>query len=141
MSKIGYHCSIMSRKSHLFRQWGKGWVVFKYERLPNICYWCGCLNHVDRDYDLWLDSEGTLDKEHQEYGAWIRTTPFTKTKRSVVNVPGFYDTRKKGSKANGMKDGRTSMSVEAEGRSVADSQVPFFNLEKMDAVERVNANL
>ena len=25
------------------------WVSFKYECLPNICYWCGCLNHDDRD--------------------------------------------------------------------------------------------
>ena len=25
------------------------WVSFKYERLPNICYWCGYLNHDDRD--------------------------------------------------------------------------------------------
>ncbi|XP_030970196.1 uncharacterized protein LOC115990508 [Quercus lobata] len=24
-------------------------VSFKYERLPNICYWYGCLNHDDRD--------------------------------------------------------------------------------------------
>ncbi|KAK9991871.1 hypothetical protein SO802_026856 [Lithocarpus litseifolius] len=35
----------------------QGWVSFKYERLPNICYWCGCLSHVDKDYELWLDSE------------------------------------------------------------------------------------
>lgn len=25
------------------------WVSFKYERLHNICYWCGCLTHGDRD--------------------------------------------------------------------------------------------
>lgn len=27
-------------------------VSFKYERLPNICYWCSQLTHNDRDYDL-----------------------------------------------------------------------------------------
>lgn len=36
------------------------WVSFKYERLPNICYWCGCLDHDDKDCGIWLDSEGTL---------------------------------------------------------------------------------
>jgi len=24
-------------------------VSFKYERLPNLCYWCGCLMHDDKD--------------------------------------------------------------------------------------------
>ena len=32
----------------------KHWVKFKYERLPSICYWCGCLDHNDRDCDLWI---------------------------------------------------------------------------------------
>ena len=47
----------------------QSWVSFKYERLPNICYWCGCLNHVDSDCDLWIKSEGKLTKENQAYGA------------------------------------------------------------------------
>ncbi|KAK9993305.1 hypothetical protein SO802_023008 [Lithocarpus litseifolius] len=34
------------------------WVSFKYERLSNLCYWCGSLTHDDRDYELWLESEG-----------------------------------------------------------------------------------
>ena len=25
------------------------WVAFKYERLPNLCYWCGRLTHDDKD--------------------------------------------------------------------------------------------
>ena len=30
----------------------KSWVSFKYERLPNLCYWCGHLNHGDKDCPL-----------------------------------------------------------------------------------------
>ena len=33
------------------------WVSFKYERIPNLCYWCGCLTHNDRDCSLWIESE------------------------------------------------------------------------------------
>ena len=40
----------------------QGWVSFKYERLPNLCYWCGSLSHVDKDCELWIDSEGQLKK-------------------------------------------------------------------------------
>ncbi|XP_075663044.1 uncharacterized protein LOC142632548 [Castanea sativa] len=28
------------------------WVPFKYERLPSLCFWCGCLTHDDCDCDL-----------------------------------------------------------------------------------------
>ena len=38
----------------------KEWVSFKYERLPNVCYWCGQLNHFDRDCEQWIESSGTL---------------------------------------------------------------------------------
>ena len=48
------------------------WVTFKYERLPNLCYWCGCLDHSDKVCDRWLESEGTLKENDWAYGAWIR---------------------------------------------------------------------
>ncbi|XP_075655025.1 uncharacterized protein At4g02000-like [Castanea sativa] len=38
----------------------KLWVPFKYERLPSLCFWCGCMTHDDRDYDLWVESKGSL---------------------------------------------------------------------------------
>ena len=72
----------------------QSWVSFKSERLPNICCWCRCLNHVDRDYDLWIESEGKLTKENQAYGAWIRATSFGKGRSSVLKVPGFYAAKK-----------------------------------------------
>ena len=72
----------------------QSWVSFKYERLPNICYWYGCLNHVDKDCDLWIESEGNLTKESQAYRAWIHATPFVKGRNIVVKVPGFYAKKK-----------------------------------------------
>ena len=48
------------------------WVSFKFERLPNFCYWCGRVNHGDRDCVLWLQSKGTLSIESQQYGRWLR---------------------------------------------------------------------
>ena len=30
----------------------KSRVNFKYEHLPNVCYWCGRLEHNDRDCEL-----------------------------------------------------------------------------------------
>ena len=35
-------------------------VSFKYERLPNFCYWCGLITHGKSDCDLWLQSQETL---------------------------------------------------------------------------------
>ena len=66
------------------------WVSFKYERLPNICYWCGCLNHDDRDCELWLDSEGSLKVEELQYGPWLRAAPVSRARKNVVSVPGFF---------------------------------------------------
>ena len=66
------------------------WVTFKYERLPNLCYWCGCLTHSDKDCDLWIESEGTLPKSEKWYGSWIKASPFNGKSKSVLSVLGFY---------------------------------------------------
>ena len=64
-------------------------VFFRYERLPNICYWCGCLTHNDRDCEQWIDNEGTLDEADREFGPWIRASPMFGNQKTVVSVPGF----------------------------------------------------
>ncbi|XP_023917452.1 uncharacterized protein At4g02000-like [Quercus suber] len=43
------------------------WISFKYERLPNVCYWCGHLTHDDRECEIWIDSEGTLKSEDRQF--------------------------------------------------------------------------
>ena len=37
-----------------------GWAGFKYERLPNLCYWCGRLTHQDRDCSIWVARKGSV---------------------------------------------------------------------------------
>ncbi|XP_030936213.1 uncharacterized protein At4g02000-like [Quercus lobata] len=66
------------------------WVSFKYERLPNICYRCGCLTHDDRDCDQWAEPAGSESKDSQQFGSWIRAPPFFPSRKIVVKVPGFY---------------------------------------------------
>ena len=72
----------------------KIWVSFKYERLPNIYYWCGCFNHGDKDCDIWIQSKGTLQVSSQQFGAWLRAPPAASTNSKVIQVSGYYENRK-----------------------------------------------
>ena len=75
------------------------WVSFKYERLPNLCYWCGRLTHIDKDCEKWFESEGSLQPDDQQFGAWLRAPPFIASRKNVVAVPGFYAKKKMASPA------------------------------------------
>ena len=66
------------------------WVSFKYERLSNLCYWYGCLTHDDRDCETWINSEGTLKLEDQQFGPWLRAPPFIASRKKVVSIPSFF---------------------------------------------------
>ncbi|XP_030958511.1 uncharacterized protein LOC115980404 [Quercus lobata] len=70
------------------------WVSFKYERLPNLCYWCGCLTYSDKDYERWIESEGSQSKEDQHFGSWLRAAPFMASRKSFLSVSGFYASKK-----------------------------------------------
>jgi len=72
----------------------KSWVTFKYERLPNICYWCGRMDHSDCDSEIWLDREGSLVETQKQFRPSLRAPPFFPSKRSVVAIPGFYSQKR-----------------------------------------------
>ena len=46
------------------------WCSFKYEFLPNFCYSCGLLGHVEKECDrkVWKD-------DTQQFGDWMWATP------------------------------------------------------------------
>lgn len=64
------------------------WISFKYEKLPNFCFWCGMVCHDDKDCDRWLSSEGSLPLNSQEFGAWMRANPFSARRKTFCSVPG-----------------------------------------------------
>ena len=41
------------------------WVSFQYERLPNICFWCGMFSHDDKECDIWLKCKGSFTIDQQ----------------------------------------------------------------------------
>ena len=71
----------------------KVWVNFRYEHLPNICYWCGYFDHSDKDRDIWIESKGSLHISSQQFGSWLHANQTDPSKKNVVRVSGFYKGR------------------------------------------------
>lgn len=72
----------------------QSWVAFKYERLPNLCYRCDCLDHADKDYEAWIQSNGTLKTKDRRYDSSIRALPFYSSNKNIVCVPGYFESQK-----------------------------------------------
>ena len=101
----------------------EGWVNFRYERLPNICYWCGKLTHGDRECPLWIRSRGTLKDGDQQFGAWLRATTPNPFKKTVIRVPGLDEEDGWNDfEMHGEKDTAESSSKEVGGRGSVKKQ-------------------
>lgn len=48
------------------------WVDFKYERLPIFCYWCGMVDHDEKECIQWIRSTESMRPEEMQFGAWLR---------------------------------------------------------------------
>lgn len=47
-------------------------VLFCYEKLYDFCYFCGRLNHVDKDCLLSFDVSGGGGRRGRQFGPWLR---------------------------------------------------------------------
>ena len=70
---------------------GDGWVSFRYERLPIMCYGCGMLTHNDRDCTSGSRARGTQSEGDKQFGSWLRASTPHPYKKSVIRVEGFED--------------------------------------------------
>ena len=69
----------------------KAWVHFQYERLPNFCYWCGRLDHGDKQCNPWIQSKGSLSTDKQEFGSFLKAAPYQRGSKNVFHVPGWFE--------------------------------------------------
>ena len=67
------------------------WISFKYEKLPNFCYWCGLISHDGKDCEVWLAKKNVEKIEPHEYGPWLRALPYNPGKTPFIVVPGMGD--------------------------------------------------
>jgi hypothetical protein len=65
------------------------WISFKYERLPNFCYWCGLVTHSDKDCPHWLRNQETLQIEDQQFGSWLRASNERSWRKMEIKIEGI----------------------------------------------------
>ena len=69
----------------------ESWVSFKYEHLPNLCYWSSHLTHHDKDCSVWLKRKGSLRETNKQFSSWLRATTPNLAKKTVVHVAGYEE--------------------------------------------------
>ena len=75
----------------ILRSGKESWVSFKYERLPNMCYLCGKLTHMDRECPAWLRGKHALREVDQQFGSWMRAATSNLARKTMVRVAGFEE--------------------------------------------------
>lgn len=56
------------------------WTDFRYEKLPDYCYICGCLDHNDKDCDRKLELKHEGKEVTRGYGDYIRAKTYATSK-------------------------------------------------------------
>ena len=108
-----------------------------------MCYWCGRLNHFDKDCERWIQSNGTLQPKDQEYGPWIRAAPLPTHKNSIIVVLGYYEAKKKELEAEGKKQGTSGSKAPATAAQTESQggRVNEFQLQNPAFKEKINTDV
>lgn len=103
-------------------------ISFKYERLSNFCYWCGCLSHTEYDCPTWLESQRTLRKEDQQFGTWLRASNDRPSRTVSITVEGEQSRPPHEAPANPQTDEwGASQTLDPDPPRVPEANPPVFN--------------
>ena len=107
------------------------WISFKYEKLPNFCYWYGLISHDGKDCEVWLAKKNVEKIEPHEYGPWLRALPYNPGKTPFIVVPGMGDGL--GGVSRPFQRLNTKKSSATIARSIGESSAPSASDEKEGA--------
>ena len=109
------------------------WVSFKYEKLPNFCYWCGMISHDGKDCETWLARKDSTNIEPHEYGPWLRAAPYNLGRTPFIVVAGM---------GNGLGGSiKHSQPATTEKPSTTTTRTPGENHERSESGEVARVDL
>lgn len=65
----------------------RGWVDFRYKHLHIFYYWCGILEHNDRDCPLWIRNKESFGMEDRQFEPWLQADTKRLQRPYVAEIP------------------------------------------------------
>lgn len=112
------------------------WVNFKYERLPNFCYWYGMLDHAIKECPERSLENGSVEEGNLQYGAWLRGDPWRRNGRDTTQsgMGRGHENRQRSTTSETRKLVECPCVTEAEEGRVGDHVIMLSNTEHNNSV-------
>ena len=112
------------------------WVDFRYERLPNFCYICGCLGHDEKHCQV----SPTEQRSGRQYGDWLKAGGAIKNGGEGERLK-MQSEAKKGGMQSRVMAGENSEEFGAEWRNPPAAMEAEGAIEKSGSAEMMDAVL
>uniref|UniRef100_A0A803L735 Zinc knuckle CX2CX4HX4C domain-containing protein n=1 Tax=Chenopodium quinoa TaxID=63459 RepID=A0A803L735_CHEQI len=61
------------------------WIDFQCERLSEFCFFCGRLDHTERECNVKEDCVNSSNEVVYQYGSWLKASPLKRSRTSGID--------------------------------------------------------
>lgn len=108
----------------------KIWVTYKYEKLPNICFVCGCLDHMEADCPVVVASQLKQQEPVRKYAKGVRADGLKAPEKWIDLFPRGYEGVLRSRPAQNMEHSLSSTTVSSQKQR--DQQEIVSSKDKID---------